>query len=238
MLYKIATTLRKGLLPQLSGTATDVLKGDGTFGAASSATIGGTISGGHATRVLYQDTGPVLADDANFLWIKGTASLLVNGDIVAINRFGLGDVGGSQSLYLVCGTNLSVNRTLTIVVADADKTIDFSKNDWATWSPSRTNWTDVGTPTVTARYCQTGNVVHFQIKVVPSTSVATTAGTSYTSLPASCGASALSGMGMMQNLTTLIAVGNCVIDTANSRCYVPTQAASGNTFLIAGSYEV
>ena len=47
-----------------------------------------------------------------------------------------------------------------------------------------------------------------------------------------------SGIATMTNDTTNIAVGTCHIDVSTSRCYLPTQAASGNTFNIFGSYEV
>ena len=96
----------------------------------------------------------------------------------------------------------------------------------------------MGSPTVTARYCQNGKIVFFQIKVVPGTTTATVAGTSYVSLPVSAGASALAGEGSMMNITTLVAVGTCAMDVTNSRCYVPTQGATGNTLTIAGFYEV
>lgn len=106
---------------------------------------------------------------------------------------------------------------------------------WRSWTPTRTGWTDIGTPTVTARYAVVGWIVFFQVKVVPGTTVATTAGTSYISLPATAGG--ISGDGSMTDLTTLIAIGNCVFDVANSRCYVPSQVATGDTIEIAGWYE-
>ena len=81
-------------------------------------------------------------------------------------------------------------------------------------------------------------LVFFQIKVVPATTTATVAGTSYVSLPVAAGANALAGDASMMNITTLIAVGNCAMDLTNSRCYVPTQGATGNTLTIAGWYEV
>ena len=108
---------------------------------------------------------------------------------------------------------------------------------WTTWIPTRTSWTDVGSPTVTARYCQIAGVVLFQIKVVPGTTVATVAGTSYTSLPVSAGGSAISGEVSMVNLTSLLSIGLGVIDVANSRAYVPSQTATGNTLAIMGVYE-
>jgi hypothetical protein len=76
------------------------------------------------------------------------------------------------------------------------------------------------------------------VKVVPGTTVATVAGTSYVSLPTSINASALGGDGSMVNDTTFVSVGNCVFDVSNSRCYVPSQTATGNTLSISGWYEV
>lgn len=107
----------------------------------------------------------------------------------------------------------------------------------SSWTPTRTGWTDVGAPTVTARYTQIGNIVHFQVKVVPGTTVATVAGTSYISLPVAANASGITGDGSMMNLTTLIGVGVCTFDVVNSRCYVPTQTGTANTLTIGGWYE-
>jgi len=42
----------------------------------------------------------------------------------------------------------------------------------------------------------------------------------------------------MVNTTTNVAVGVCVVDVANSRIYVPSQSATGNTLVITGWYEV
>jgi hypothetical protein len=104
------------------------------------------------------------------------------------------------------------------------------------WAPTRTGWTDVGTPTVSGRFKIVGKQAFFQVKVVPATSIATTAGASYIPLPKA--AKGLSGMATMSNSTTNIAVGLCHIDVANSRCYVPSQAASGNVFNLCGAYEI
>lgn len=107
---------------------------------------------------------------------------------------------------------------------------------WLPWTVMRTGWTDVGTPTVTGRHHLAGKVCHWQVSVVPSTSIATTAGTSYIALPMM--ARGLSGIVIMFNATTNIAVGVGGIDVTNSRAYLPTQAASGNTFTIAGYHEI
>lgn len=41
----------------------------------------------------------------------------------------------------------------------------------------------------------------------------------------------------MSDMTTNIAVGSCVIDPANSRVYVPSLAASGDTTTVNGWFE-
>lgn len=108
---------------------------------------------------------------------------------------------------------------------------------WASFTTTRTGFTDVGAPTITSRYCQIGNVVFFQIRMVPSTTIASVAGTSYCSLPVTAGASALAGSAMMGNATTLVSIGDCVFDIANSRVYTPAQLATANTLVVSGNYE-
>lgn len=96
--------------------------------------------------------------------------------------------------------------------------------------------TVVGTPTYVGRLRVVGKQCFFQISAVSSTSIATTAGTSYFTLPMT--AKGIGGDASMTNDTTNIAVGDCHIDVANSRCYVPSQAASGSTFNICGWFEI
>lgn len=111
-----------------------------------------------------------------------------------------------------------------------------SVDRWIPWTPVRTSWTDVGTPTVTATLRIVGAQCFWQIKVVPSTSIATTAGTSYIKTPIA--AKGFGGHASMVNRTTNVAVGLCVIDETNSRIYVPSQVASGNVFVIAGWHQI
>ena len=107
---------------------------------------------------------------------------------------------------------------------------------WQDWTPTRTGWTDVGTPTVTGRFRVVGRQCFFQVQVVPGTTCATVAGTSYIALPLT--AAGLAGDGSMMNLTTLVAIGVCAFDVTNSRVYVPAQVATGNTLTIVGWFEV
>ena len=111
-----------------------------------------------------------------------------------------------------------------------------SRTAWTPFTAVRTGWTDVGAPTVTARYSQVKNVCYVQVKIVPDTSVATTAGASYIDLPLP--AFGFTGTGGMSDLTTFIGIGDCVVDAATSRVYVPTQIATADTLAIACWFEV
>ena len=94
----------------------------------------------------------------------------------------------------------------------------------------------VGTPTYTGRYRIVGRQCFFQVTLVATTSIASTAGTHYVTLPITAGG--LGGVATMTDGTTNIAVGVCHVDVATSRAYLPTLVASANTFNVCGSYEI
>lgn len=96
--------------------------------------------------------------------------------------------------------------------------------------------TTVGATTYAGRYRIVGRQCFFQVSLVAATSIATTAGTHYVTLPIA--AQGIGGSAAMTNDTTNVAVGVCHIDQATSRCYLPTQGASGNTFNVCGWYEI
>ena len=108
-------------------------------------------------------------------------------------------------------------------------------DQWESFTVSA-SLTVVGTPTYTGRYRIVGRQAFFQISAVATTSIATTAGTSYFDLPIA--AKGIGGTAMMTNDTTNVAVGVCHVDVTNSRGYPPTQSASANTFTICGWYEI
>jgi len=81
-----------------------------------------------------------------------------------------------------------------------------------------------------------GRQCFFQVTLVSTTSIASAAGTDYLTLPMT--ALGLAGVATMTNGTSNVAVGVCHIDVATSRCYLPAQVASGNTFTLAGSFEI
>lgn len=109
-----------------------------------------------------------------------------------------------------------------------------SQDLWTKFTPTFTSLTVVGATSYFGRFRIVGKMLQFQVSFSAATSIASTAGTTYLNLPiARVG---LAGMAVMTNDTTNIAVGLCHIDSTG--CYLPTQSASGNTFNIAGWYEI
>ena len=105
-----------------------------------------------------------------------------------------------------------------------------------TWTPVFGSLTVVGATTYTGRFRIIGRSCQFQVQFSAATSIASVAGTDYLNAPIKI--QGLSGMATMTNGTTNISVGTCHIDVANSRIYLPTQNASGNTFYLAGWFEI
>lgn len=107
---------------------------------------------------------------------------------------------------------------------------------WTAWTPVFGSLTVVGATSYTGRYRIVGRSCEFQVQFSAATSIASTAGTDYLNLPFT--AAGLAGIGIMQNITTNVSVGNCTINVAQSKCFLPAQAASGNTFTIKGDFEI
>lgn len=89
--------------------------------------------------------------------------------------------------------------------------------------------------TVVGRYRIVGRQCFFQVRS-SGTSLETTAGTSYITLPIA--AKGYGGQVTMFNATTNVSVGTGGIDVTNSRAHLPSQAASGDTFTFSGWYEI
>ena len=107
---------------------------------------------------------------------------------------------------------------------------------WESFTPVFGSLTVIGATTYSGRYRVVGRQLQFQVRFSAATSIASLAGTDYLTLPIA--AKGFSGIATMTNDTTNIAVGTCHIDVTTSRCYLPTQIASGNTFTLCGSYEI
>ncbi len=110
------------------------------------------------------------------------------------------------------------------------------RDKWDTFAPVFGSLTVVGATSYSGRYRIIGRKCEFQVKFSAATSIASTAGTDYLTLPFT--AVGFSGMATMTNDTTNIAVGVCHLDVTTSRCYLPTQTASGNVFNLAGWFEL
>lgn len=111
-----------------------------------------------------------------------------------------------------------------------------SQDLWPTFSPVFTSLTLVGALTATGRYRVVGASVQFQVTFIAVTSIESTAGTTYMALPIP--AKGVAGTATLTDDTTNIAVGVCHVDTTTSRCYLPSQSASGDRFTMAGWYEI
>lgn len=106
---------------------------------------------------------------------------------------------------------------------------------WSPWTVA-VSLTVVGTPTYTGRFRIVGKMCYFQATLVSTVSIASTAGTSYVTLPRT--ASGLAGVSTFTNNTTNVAAGVCHVDVATSRVYLPTLVASADTFTLAGWFEI
>lgn len=109
-----------------------------------------------------------------------------------------------------------------------------SQDLWTNFTPVFGSLTVVGSTDYAGRYRVVGRMLQFQVEFSASTSIASVAGTDYMNLPIA--QDGLAGMAVMTNNSTNVAVGVCHIN--NSRCYLPTQGASGNTFHLCGWYEI
>lgn len=110
------------------------------------------------------------------------------------------------------------------------------QDQWISFTPVFGSLTIIGATTYTGRLHIVGRYLQFEVQFSAATSIASTAGTDYLTLPRT--ALGVSGFAVMTNNTTNISVGVCHLDIATSRCYLPTQVASGNVFHLYGSYEV
>ncbi len=97
-----------------------------------------------------------------------------------------------------------------------------------------TNVTVVGALTALGRYRVVGRECQFQATLSATTSVASAAGSSFITLPIA--AAGLAGFAAMTMETSSVGLG--AISVSSSRCYLPTQAATGNTLKVYGTYEI
>ena len=110
------------------------------------------------------------------------------------------------------------------------------RDRWNEFTPVFGALTVVGATSYSGRYRIVGRKCELQVKFSAATSIASVAGTDYLTSPFTM--AGLSGMAVMTNSTTKVAVGVCHVEVSTSRIYLPSQLASGNTFNLAGWFEV
>lgn len=107
---------------------------------------------------------------------------------------------------------------------------------WEKFTPVFGALTVVGATSYSGRMRRVGAQMFFQVQFSAATSIASTASVDYLTAPFTM--KGLAGHAVMSNDSTNVAVGNCHVDVATSRIYLPSQAASGNVFNLAGWAEV
>lgn len=105
----------------------------------------------------------------------------------------------------------------------------------ATWTPTFTSLTTVGTPTITGRYYRlTRRLVYFAVAIVPATSTSATAGTTYIdNFPLT-----FSGDGIVFAVTGGLGDGPGHIVASSNRVYVPAWSAVTVPLTVIGICEV
>lgn len=109
-----------------------------------------------------------------------------------------------------------------------------------TWTPAFTSLTEVlggGSVTKSGRYKRIGNTVFYTITITTTggATTASTAGTTYCDLPV---AASYDDVCTVANGTTNVGVGTGTLNSTNDRCYPSTWAATSDTIIISGKYEV
>ena len=89
---------------------------------------------------------------------------------------------------------------------------------WTPFTPAFTSLTVVGATTYTGRFRIVGKQCFFQVTLLAATSIASTAGTTYMTLPIT--PKGIAGTGTMTDVTTAVAVGTCHVDVTNGRLYL------------------
>lgn len=107
---------------------------------------------------------------------------------------------------------------------------------WTTFAPVFGSLTVVGATSYSGRLRFVGRQCQFQVKFSAATSIASTKGTTYLTLPVM--AQGLAGQASMGNDTLNESVGDCHVKVSEGKVYLPDQSASGNVFTIAGWCEV
>jgi len=132
---------------------------------------------------------------------------------------------------LIVGTNAPAQLPLGVLLqgtaSNNANVLDYYEE--GTYTPTATSFTVVGTPTYAGRYTKIGRLVTVTISCTSTTSIASTANTSYLSLPF---ASSIASSGSWTcTSSSSTGISNGVGYVENSRCYPPTWAANAAVYV-------
>lgn len=110
----------------------------------------------------------------------------------------------------------------------------FTGDTGVAWTPTFTNLTTVGVPTITGRYYQlTKALTYFTVTITPATNTSSTAGTTYiNNFPL-----AMDNNGICFAVSGLLGSGSGMCDKASNGIYVPTWTAVTVPLTIFGLVE-
>lgn len=173
----------------------------------------GAIAGSYGTVDIYYEN-PGNPQTGGYLYINGTKL-----DAVTITTTGNSYVNG----FTDKGTQY-VGNGLKFPATQISQTNANTLDDYAegTWTPVFTNLTVVGDLTVTGKYIKIGRLVYAEMVVQSTTTTASTAGTTYSTLPfpqdsnSTCTA---------VNYSTKASYGVGAVGLGDDRCYTPTWPA-------------
>jgi hypothetical protein len=102
------------------------------------------------------------------------------------------------------------------------------------WTPTFTNLTQVGAPVITGHYYKlSDSLVYFRVKIIPSTSTTSSAGSTYiNNFPLT-----ISGDGACFALSGLLGTSAGMCDQASGKIYVPAWSAVTIPLSIVGLVE-
>jgi hypothetical protein len=108
-----------------------------------------------------------------------------------------------------------------------------------TFTPVITNWTNVGTPTITAKLVKKGKLVTFTVKVAPGTSIKSVAGSSYISLPvAEWGGLLIEGAASVVDSNAATATYGSALITTSGTVWLPSFGPLTVPVIITGTVMV
>jgi hypothetical protein len=208
-------------------------------------------------EILRAPTGSssrVLTDGTNCRYIdhdpstgKETRNYALGLTSVSLDNTGLKirDTNASHDLSIVPGSNITADRTLTIVTGDANRSLTLNADvelggAWASYTPTATaqtgSFTTLGT--VSGRYQQVGKTVHFYVSVAITTN-GTAADFVKVTLPvAARSANAGNASGREPSTGTLLF--GTLVNTSDVWVSTPSgtyPGGDGRTIQVAGVYE-